>query len=152
MVEMLGLVERDCGNGPVWLRLLDQLQLEMASIRPDLAHIAVVIDILCQEDRSAVPRPERLELLEYPEKFRGDLREVQPRVYHNDRREHVLAYILFDEILYPFAELGQVLLLECQTCCIQMASEVLQQVCAALDSIIKVETVDAPCRPGDKAV
>ena len=152
MVEMFGLVERNGGNRPVGLRFLDQFQFEMAAIRPDLAHVAVVIDILGQEHRSVVSGTERLELFENPEKFRSNLRKVQYSVYHDDRGKHVFVDMLFYEILYPFAEFGQVLLFQGQACRIEMPAEVLQEVGTAFDCIIEVEPVDAPCRPGDKAV
>ena len=97
VLEMFRLVEGYCGYRPVWLGFLYQFQFQMASISTDFPCIAVIIYILRKKDRSVVAGSERLELLEYPEEFRSDLRKVQPGVYHNDRGKHFLPYIVFYE-------------------------------------------------------
>lgn len=62
---------------PVRLGLLDKFELEMAGIGTYPASIAVVIDILRQEDRCAVPGAERLELFQYPYKLGSYPVEIQ---------------------------------------------------------------------------
>ena len=73
----------------VWMRLLNELKLEMAAFRSHLASHSVVIYIVRAEYRSAVAGTERLELLEDAKEFRSDLREVQHGIHIHDRLLHL---------------------------------------------------------------
>ena len=116
------------------------------------AAVAGVVHVLGKEDRIRIAGAERLELLEDAEEFRGDLREIQPGVDVHDRGEFLLGDIAGDEGVHPPAELFQVLLLHREAGGIHMAAEVLQEVRAALDGGIQVESGDAAGRSGDEPV
>ncbi len=110
------------------VRLLYQFELEMPSLSANLTSVAVVIDILGKEYRCAVAWPERLELLQYAQEFGSNLGEVQHRVNIDHRGLHLRNDSSRDEQLYPLAESRKVLLFQCETGCIEVTSEILQQV------------------------
>ncbi len=70
MVEEVGHIEGDGGDMVIWMRFLDEFELEMASLSTDLTSHSVVIDVLCKEYRSGIPGAERLELLQDTEELR----------------------------------------------------------------------------------
>ena len=74
--------------------LLDEFQLEVSSFCADLTYASVVIYIVCPEDRHAVARSERLELLEDSQEFRSYLRIVQYSIYIYYRSLHLRDYSL----------------------------------------------------------
>ena len=63
VVEVSRHVECDCRYMMIWMGLLDKFELEVSSLRSNLADASVVIYVVCAEDRHAVARSERLELL-----------------------------------------------------------------------------------------
>lgn len=64
MLEVCRHIESNGRNLMVWLRFLYQFKFQMLSSGADLSAVSVVIDILGQENRGAVTRSERLELLQ----------------------------------------------------------------------------------------
>ena len=123
----------------------------MAAFCSHLASHSVVIDIVCAEYRCVVSRTERLELLEDPEEFRAYLGEVEAGIDIHYRGLHLRDDRSRNSLLDSFTERRDILLLERETCSIEMASEVLQQVRTALDGVIKVKAVDASCRTGHQS-
>jgi len=92
VVEVVGHIEGYRRNVMVRLRFLDELELEVPALGTYLADISIVIYIVCTENRHAVARSERLELLQDAEELRSDLGEVQSRIYIHDRCLHLGDY------------------------------------------------------------
>ena len=76
----------------IWMGLLDEFQLEVSSFCTDLSDASVVIYIVCPEDRHAVARSERLELLEDSQELWSYLRKVQYSIYLYNRSLHLRDY------------------------------------------------------------
>ena len=114
VLEMLGLVEGDGRQMVIRLGFLDKLQLQMPCICAHTAAIAIVVDILGQENRRSVARAERLELLQYPDELGRHGVEIQDGININDRGEHFRGDLVSDEFLYSAAEFRKVLLLQGQ--------------------------------------
>ena len=77
MAEVLALVECDCRDVPVRLVLLDKFQFKVAVVTSHYPSVSVVVHILGNKYRRTVARAERLELLQNPEEFRGNLLEIK---------------------------------------------------------------------------
>lgn len=52
VIEEISHIECNGRNMMVWMRLLDEFELQMAALRTDLSSHSIVIDIFCEEDRS----------------------------------------------------------------------------------------------------
>ena len=148
MVEERGHIEGYGGDMVVRVRFLDEFELEMASFSTYLASHSVVIYVFGKEYRGAVSRAERLELLQYAQELRRDLREIQDGVDVHHRCLHFRNDAAGYEFLYPFAEERKVFLLQGEAGGIEVASEILKQVRTVFYGIIKIEPMHASCRTG----
>ena len=144
MVKEVGHIEAYCRDVMVWMRLLYELELEVTAFRTYLAAHSVVIHVLRKEYRRAVARTEWLELLQYTEELRCNLREVQLGIHIHNRCLHFRDDGLGYELFYPFTEYSEILFLESQAGCVKMASEILEKVGTVFYGIIKVEPVTRP--------
>ena len=152
MVEVLRLVECDGRNVTVWLILLNKLKFKVAVVCTNPASVAVVINILSYENRRQITRAERLELFENPEKLRGNLLELKERINMHYRGKDLLGNLVLNMSLKTADKLRKVLLLQSKAGSICMASEVLKQIRAVLNSLIEVKTRDTSGRTCYKAV
>ena len=125
--------------------LLDEFEFQMPSLSSDLASIAVVVDVLGEEYRCRVLRSERLELLEYAQELRCNLREAYLCVDVHHRHLHLWDNLSRDEFLDSLAERRQVLLPQCHSGGVEVTSKILQKVRATLDGLVEVESRDTPC-------
>ena len=76
VVERAGHIEANRRDVPSRVVLLDELELEVSALGPHLASVAVVVDVLREENRHRVLRAERLELLEDAQELWRNLSET----------------------------------------------------------------------------
>lgn len=92
MVKESGHIESDGRDVMIRVRLLYKFELQMASFCTDFPSVSVVIDIFRKEYRGGISRAERLELLEYPQELRRDLRKIEHGVNLYDWSLHLRDY------------------------------------------------------------
>ena len=127
----------------VGLRLLDEVELEMHPACAHLAPGAGVVDVLGHEHGVVVAGPEGLELLEYAEELGGDLGEVEPGVDVDHRCQHVLRDVRLHVGVHAVREFLELLLPEGESGGVDVSAEVFEQVGAAFNRAVEVESGDA---------
>ena len=108
-----------------------------------LASAALVAHRLGHKHRIAVARAERLELLEYAEKLRGNLGKLDLRIDVHYRGKHITGNLALDKLVHTPCELRKVLFLEGKPGRIDVPTEILQQVSAALNGSVQVKPGNA---------
>ena len=126
IVEIVGHIERYGRYLVIRLGLLYEVQFHMYPLGSHLAAGSGIVHVLRQEYRVVVAGAERLELLEYPEELRSNLREVKLGVYIYDGREHLLGNLVRDELVHAPRELVKIAFFEGKSRGIDMSAEVLE--------------------------
>ena len=132
----------------IWMRFLDELELEVASFSSHLAAHTVVIYIVSTEYWCMVARAERLDLLEDPEELRSDLGEVQACIHLHHRSLHFRDDGAGDRLLDSLTESRDIFLLESKSCSVKVSTEVLQKVGTTFNRILQIKSVYASRRAG----